>query len=319
VLNRPPPGRTPAVSSSSRSTPERMLARKETEPVRSAVAADLGLTAVKLKPAEFDQIRRLAHQQFGLDLKKGKEELVSARLGKMMRRHGFTSFGSYYEHVVADRSGEALIEMIDALTTNHTSFLREPAHFEFLENAVRVDFNGGPVRIWSAACSTGEEPYSIAFHLVNAGVAPSSARILATDISTRALDKARRGLYQAERLDHMPQHWGRRFLLQGEGEWKGWYKIKPEIAGMIEFRRLNLMEAFRGSEMFDVIFCRNVMMYFDRETQGDLVRRLAARLEPGGYFFIGHSESLNGFDHPLTYCRPATYRKGAARRGKGPA
>jgi len=282
----------------------------------SAAASDLTLTPVKLKASEFDQIRRLAHRLFGLDLKHGKEELVSARLGKMMRRYGFNSFGSYYDHVVRDSSGEALIEMIDALTTNHTSFLREPAHFEFLEEVVRSDFPGVPLRIWSAACSTGEEPYSIAFHLVNAGVPRSSAHIVATDISTRALDKARRGLYQAERLAQMPQTWNRRFLLQGDGEWKGWYKIKPEIAGMIEFRRLNLMEPFRGGETFHVIFCRNVMMYFDRETQGDLVRRLAERLEPGGYFLIGHSESLNGFEHPLTYCRPATYRKGAARRGK---
>jgi chemotaxis protein methyltransferase CheR len=270
----------------------------------------------ELKASDFDKIRRLAYQEFGLDLKQGKEELVSARLGKILRRGAFPSFASYYEHVVADRTGEALIEMIDALTTNHTSFLREPAHFEFLEEAARADFKATQtLRIWSAACSTGEEPYSIAFYLLNAGLAPSGFRVVATDISTRALAKARRAIYPAERFDQVPQPWRRRFLLQGDGDWKGWYKVKPEVTETVEFRRLNLMTPFAGNDTYHIIFCRNVMMYFDRKTQADLVNRMAARLEPGGYFFVGHSESLTGVDHPLTYCRPATYRNGRLRHG----
>lgn len=276
----------------------------------------IGLRTVVLKPAEFEQIRRLAYDEFGLDLKSGKEELVSARLGKLMRRGSFRSFTSYYDHVVADRTGEALIEMIDALTTNHTSFLREPAHFEFLEAAARTEFRGkGVLRIWSAACSTGEEPYSIAFYLMNAGLGPHDFRILATDISTRALAKAQRAVYPAERFDQVPQPWRQRFLLRGDGDWKGWFKIKPEVPSTIEFRRLNLVEPFPGRDTYHVIFCRNVMMYFDRKTQADLVNRLAGCLDPGGYLFVGHSESLSGVEHPLAYCRPAIYRNGRPRYG----
>jgi len=279
----------------------------------AAALTPAGVTA--LKPAEFERIRRLAHEQFGLDLKHGKEELVSARLGKLIRRGGFASFALYYDHVVADRTGESLIEMIDALTTNHTSFLREPAHFEFLERAAREEFRGlGVLRIWSAACSTGEEPHSIAFYLLNAGLALRDFRIRATDISTRALAKARRAVYPADRFDAVPPAWRKRFLLRGEGEWKGFYRVKPEISAAMDFERLNLIEPLADRGLYHVIFCRNVMMYFDRRTQGDLVNRLAGRLEPGGYLFVGHSESLSGVQHSLAYVRPAIYRNGRGRK-----
>ena len=279
-----------------------------------ADAADSG--TLRIKASEFEQIRRLAYQEFGLDLKNGKEELVNARLGKVMRGGAFPNFRSYFEHVVADSTGDALIELIDALTTNHTSFLREPAHFRFLEAALRTEFqHTGVLRIWSAACSTGEEPYSIAFSLLNAGLPPAAFRILATDISTRALAKANRGIYPAERFDQVPDAWRHRFLLRGEGESRGWFKIKPEVAAVIEFGRLNLIEALPPATPFQFIFCRNVMMYFDRQTQAGVVNRLAAQLEPGGYLFVGHSESLSGIQHPLTFCQPAIYRKGRARNG----
>ncbi len=281
----------------------------------TAAANAQAMRQVALKPSEFEQIRRLAYDEFGLDLKSGKEELVSARLGKLIRRGSFPSFSSYYDHVVADRTGESLIELIDALTTNHTSFLREPAHFEFLEQACRGEFRGaGVLRVWSAACSSGEEPHSIAFYLLDAGLQPRDFRIVATDISTRALAKGRKAVYPAERFDQVPQAWRQRFLLRGEGDWKGWYRVKPDVASTIDFRRLNLIEPFTGHETFHFIFCRNVMMYFDRKTQADLVNRLAACLEPGGYLFVGHSESLSGVEHPLAYVKPAIYRKGRARK-----
>ena len=283
----------------------------------TASSDPLGAHRIELKPAEFDKIRRLAYDKFGLDLKNGKEELVAARLGKLMRGQAFPSFSAYYDHVVADRTGEALIQMIDALTTNHTSFLREAPHFQFLEQAVNSEFQGvSTLRIWSAACSTGEEPYSIAFYLLNAGLAFSGYRILATDISMRALQKAQRAVYPAERFDQVPQPWCRRFLLQGEGNWKGWYRVKPEITNTVEFRRLNLMEPIRDADKYHVIFCRNVMIYFDRKTQTEVVNRLSACLEPGGYLFVGHSESLSGVEHSLTYCQPAIYRNGRARKGR---
>ena len=266
-----------------------------------------------LRPSEFEQIRKLAFDKFGLDLKQGKEELVSARLGKLIRNGGFATFSDYHDHVIGDGTGTALAEMIDALTTNHTSFLREPAHFDFLRKALTNEFRGvSPMRIWSSACSSGEEPYSIAFHMLEAGRAPGSFEILATDISTRALAKAQQAVYPLERFDLLPPDYRKRFLLLGEGQWKGWFKIKPEVMRSVEFRRLNLIEPLPTLPLFQVIFCRNVMIYFDRKTQAGLINRLARCLEPGGYLFVGHSESLNGLDQPLTYCRPAIYRNGPA-------
>ncbi len=265
---------------------------------------------LKLSAEEFRQISDLAYQRFGLDLKRGKEALVAARLGKKLRKLGFQTFGEYHRHVLADSTGEALIELIDALTTNHTCFLRERAHFEFLARAANEEFREvSTLRIWSAACSSGEEPYSIAMCLSEALKPPSRQyRIRATDISTRVLGAAARGVYPDVRFEEVPDAWRRAYLLRGQGESKGFYKIKPELAQRIEFDRLNLIEPFPQKGLFHVIFCRNVMMYFDKATQQDIVRRLGASLERGGYLFVGHSESLTGIEHALDYVRPATYR-----------
>jgi chemotaxis protein methyltransferase CheR len=275
------------------------------------------------RASEFAKIRRLAYEKFGLDLKHGKEELVAARLRRMMREGGFGSLEEYYHHVIEDASGEALIGMIDALATNFTSFLREPAHFEFLAREVVPGWQGRrEVRIWSAACSSGEEPYTLAFSLIEQLASGTALRILATDISTKALDKAQRGVYQAERFEGVPQGWLRSFLLRGEGASQGWYKVKPEVKRLIQFRRLNLIEPFPHTRPFALILCRNVMIYFDKPTQQAVVDKLAGCLEPGGYLFVGHSESLAGSHPGLEYVRPAIYRKpldGAPphRRGRG--
>lgn len=280
--------------------------------MNEAIQAESG--ALQLKPAEFRQISQLAHQRFGLELKAGKEALVAARLGKKLRQGGFTSFEEYYRHVVADRTGDALIDLIDALTTNHTSFLRERAHFDFLARAVAEEFKDIPtLEVWSAASSSGEEPYSIAMCLLDtlsrAGGRKRTFRVLATDISTRVLGIARRGVYNAERFRELPEIWRKAFLLRGTGASHGLYKIKPEVAAMVTYERLNLIEPFPHQRLFHVIFCRNVMMYFDKATQEDIVRRLGQCLEPGGYLLVGHSESLTGIGHELKYVRPATYRK----------
>jgi chemotaxis protein methyltransferase CheR len=265
-----------------------------------------------LKPREFEQIRHLAHEKFGLDLRHGKEELVAARLGKLIRTGGFGSFDEYYRYVVVDASGEALTGMIDALATNFTSFLREPKHFEFLAAAVLAGWmDRGEIRVWSAACSTGEEPYTLALTLLDtlSGASHGAIRVLATDISTRALDAARKGVYPKERFQDFPQAWLPKYLLKGEGPSTGFYRVKPEVRRLIEFRRLNLIEPFVHPQPFAAIFCRNVMIYFDTLTQTDLVERLAACLEPGGYLFVGHAESLAGARSNLEYVRPAVYRK----------
>jgi chemotaxis protein methyltransferase CheR len=266
-----------------------------------------------LSAKEFDQIRRLAYDQFGLELRDGKEQLVSTRLTKLVRRLGLVSFQQYYDYLLADRTGDALPAMIDALTTNHTSFFREPAHFDFLRSTVLPQLETRrQISIWSAACSTGEEPYSIAFCLLehfSQRLQPPSIQILATDISNRVLASAQRAAYQEERFSSLPMAEIKPFLLRGVGNWKGWYRIKPSVRDLIEFRRQNLMDSFSQIGSHPLIFCRNVMIYFDQSTQEALVSRLADCLEPGGYLFIGHSESLNRISHGFEYVQPAIYRK----------
>jgi len=263
-----------------------------------------------LSQSEFDQITELAYRTCGIDLKNGKQELVQARLAKKIRQGKFGSFKQYYEHVVADRTGEELIALLDALTTNFTSFLREAAHFDFLRKTI-VPGLSGQIRIWSAACSTGEEPFTIAISLLEELGMPAASRIhiLASDISTRALATAERAAYEAERFKDFPKDWAGKYLLRGSGQWEGWFRVKPTVRRLIEFQRLNLMEPFRPAQPFQVIFCRNVMIYFNKETQTQLVSRFASCLEPGGYLLIGHSESLTGLKHPYDYIKPAVYRR----------
>ena len=271
---------------------------------------DTRLVNEKLSPRELDQIADLAYKTCGIDLKHGKQELVQARLGKKIREGNFSSFREYYQHVEADRTGEELIALLDALTTNFTSFLRESVHFDFLRKTILPGLTG-PIRIWSAACSTGEEPYTIAFSLLEElGMAGAGRiHILASDISSRVLAAAERGAFEAERFSSVPEDWHRKYLLRGADRWQGWFRVKPAVRRMISFRRLNLMEALHPPQPFQVIFCRNVMIYFDKATQAQLVNRFAQCLEPGGYLMIGHSESLNGLKHPYDYVMPAVYRK----------
>jgi chemotaxis protein methyltransferase CheR len=272
----------------------------------------LQLHSSGLKAREFDQIRELAYQYCGLNIHAGKEELVAARLGKVMRELDIPTFAQYYQYVTSDKSGQALVVMIDALTTNHTSFFREPQHFEFLSNVILPALANRPrIDIWSAACSTGEEPYSLAMatlgHYEKTHV--PEIRIMATDISTRAIAAGELGVYPVERIQSMDRAVIKKYLLRGSGKSDGLCRIKPQVRGLVQFQRTNLMEPFPNIGMFSLILCRNIMIYFDAPTQEQLVRRLCQQLEPGGYLFIGHSESLNGISHPLKYVRPAIYRK----------
>lgn len=273
-----------------------------------------------LSEQEFEHVSLLAKQKFGLDLRRGKESLVCARLGKKMREANCKSFQEYFRHVSQDSSGTALINLIDALTTNHTSFLREPQHFDFLRKIATQRLAARErMDVWSAACSTGEEPYSICFYLLEEARkqsfnwAAGSIRILASDISTRALSAARQGIYAEERIQGLDEEWKRRYLLRGYGPQSGAYRIKPDVARMVEFRRLNLIEKLSLERRFQVIFCRNVMIYFDKATQQKVVSQLAEYLEPGGHLFVGHAESLTGVSHSLEYVRPAIYRKPGGR------
>ena len=256
---------------------------------------------------EIEMIQKLAFSAFGLDLRSGKEELITARIGKVMRKQSLATFGDYYNYVVADRSGVALAEMIDALTTNYTSFFRENAHFELLRNVI-IPARKSNIRIWSSACSSGEEPYSIAFCLQEAGFDTGSAEVIATDVSQKVLSEASAAIYKGDDLRALSPEDRRRYFLVGVGTNSGKFKVKPEIRRMVHFAPQNLIKPLNIDGNFDVIFCRNVMIYFNKQTQQEVVRRLQHKLKPGGYLLIGHSETLNGVGHALQYVSPAVYR-----------
>jgi len=270
-----------------------------------------------LRASEFELISKLAYRHFGLDLNPSKQGLVSARLNKQLRELGLRSFREYYDHVTSDLTGAAMTSMVDCLTTNHTSFFRELRHFDFLCKTIIPELKGRPhVHIWSAACSSGEEPYSIAMSLLEQPHAEADTRvkIMATDISTRVLEKARRGTYTTDRLNEIPPLMLQRYMQKTQGAGADSYTFKKNVRSMIEFRHLNLMDRLPDGCRYSVIFCRNIMIYFDKPTQQDLVRRLSAHLEDGGYLLIGHSESLNVISHELDYISPATYRKNRTSR-----
>jgi len=265
-----------------------------------------------LQASEFRQISGLAYEHFGLDLSNGKEGLVAARLGKKLRELKLPSFQAYLDYVKADRTGDALTSMVDLLTTNHTSFFREAKHFDFLRSTVLPQLEGRPtIDIWSAACSTGEEPYSIAMSLLEeAGpTALAKVRIKATDISTRVLETGRQGVYPEARFGDVPDALMRKYLLRGQRGSAGCFRFKDEVRSMIQFEHLNLMTKLPEGYKCSALFCRNIMIYFDKPTQQNLVARLSEHIEDGGYFFVGHSESLNGISHQLEFVAPATYRK----------
>jgi len=261
-----------------------------------------------LQERDFLRISRLAHHCFGLDLRDGKQTLVTARLSRLVRELGFTSFQQYCDYLLADRAGVALAVLADRLTTNHTSFFREATHFDFLCSTVLPALRTLPrVNIWSAGCSSGEEPYSIALSIL--GSVPhlaSRIAIRATDISTRMLERASAATYAADRIQAIPPALRSRYVLPAGVP--NTFRVAPAARNLVDFARHNLIDPFPALR-FSVIFCRNVMLYFDRPTHQSLVQRLAAHLEPGGFLFIGHTDSLNGIDHPLQTAGPAVYRK----------
>jgi len=281
--------------------------------VRRETAAVVQYDIRPMSGTEFARIRQLAFDTCGMDFAESKKEMIALRLDRNLRKLGLSSYEEYYLHVRDDVSGSALREFIDSLATNHTNFLREADHFAFLrEKFARVSPNPGrPVRIWSAACSTGEEPYSIAMTMLDQrrGDWKPVFQILASDISTRALTAAQSGVYAKDRLRDLPPSWLSEFFESGSGRWAGWMKVKKAIRDTIRFERFNLLDNADGFGTFDVIFCRNVMLYFGRATQQGIVSRMTERLNLGGYLLTGHTESLIGINHNLVYVQPAAYQR----------
>ena len=275
------------------------------------------LHSTELNRAQFEQISRRVYDVCAINLQPGKEGLVKSRLVKRLRTLNLTSFDGYLQYVDNDRSGRELAIMIDVLTTNKTNFFREPQHFDFLcENILpKLKSTEGErrIRIWSAGCSYGKEPYTIAMLMREQipDIDRCDARILATDISARVLERARAGVYDEEEdvTEEVAPRMLQKYFTSTRANQTRAYQVNDKLKSMIRFARLNLMDAWPMKGPFDVIFCRNVMIYFDKATQRELVHRFWELLAPGGHLFVGHSESLTASSREFKYVQPAVYVK----------
>lgn len=271
----------------------------------------------QLTEKEFKDLRDFIYEYAGINLTDQKRALVVGRLQKVLAREGFSTFAQYYDYVRSDRTGKAVEELINRISTNHTFFFREKAHFDYLQSTVlpevttRIAHAGQKdLRLWCAAAATGEEPYTLAMVLrefFGQQYGQWKAGMLATDISTQALAAAQKALYPDERMAHTPQNLRNKYFQHlGPDQWA----VRDELKRDVVFRRFNLMSTrwpFKGK--FHIVFCRNVMIYFDQVTRNRLAKMFHEFMHPGGYFFIGHSETLGREDCPFEYVMPAVYRK----------
>lgn len=269
---------------------------------------------------DFSRLSEVIYRECGIKMSEGKKVMLEARLRRRLRDLCMQSFAEYCDYVLSPRGIEnELFLMINEVTTNKTDFFREPRHFEYLVNTalpqvMRVDGAGTrrSLNIWSAGCSTGEEPYTLAMVLSAFAEQYGSLKfmILATDISTKVLQKATRAIYEMKAVEPVPAAMKKKYLLRSKDRNRDLVRIAPELRALVRFRRLNFMEGdFGMREPMDIIFCRNVIIYFDRPTQERLLNRFCEHLLPGGYLFMGHSETLNGLDVPLTPVGSTVYRK----------
>ncbi len=265
---------------------------------------------IELSDLEFSKFQNFIFQEAGITLSDSKKALVSGRLEKRLRHHKLGSYAEYFS-LLSNRRDAIEVQMaVDLLTTNETYFFREPKHFDFLRKVAQdaPRDSSQPWRVWSAACSSGEEVYSIAMVLADC-MGTQSWEVLGSDISTRVLARARHGHYPMERTVHTPPDYLRRFCLRGIGVEEGTMLVQRSLRQRVQFAQVNLDKALPNVGMFDVIFLRNVMIYFSNETKRRVVARLIAQLRPGGYFLISHSETLNDVTSQLQVVMPSVYRK----------
>lgn len=258
---------------------------------------------------ELADIGQLLHGLTGIALAPRKKHLVSGRLNKRLRHYGLSNYSQYYKLVTGQENDGELQVMVDLLTTNETYFFREPAHFEFLADTVLPELRGGSlVRAWSAASSSGEEAYSLAMVMSDAlGTMPWE--ILGSDISTEVLNSARNGIYSFERVRGLPQEMLTKHCLKGVRSQQGTFNIDRKLRNKVEFRQINLNQSLPAFGSFDIIFLRNVLIYFDMETKQKIVARVLRALKPGGYFFISHAESLHNISSEVQMVRPSIFQK----------
>jgi chemotaxis protein methyltransferase CheR len=268
------------------------------------------MAAAMITEREFMQFQRFIYDAAGITMANGKQALVSGRLSKRLAHYQLDSFSDYLR-LLESRAQPAELQMaVDLLTTNETYFFREPKHFALLrELATEARDKGRGLRVWSAASSSGEEPYSIGMVLADVMGLDGAWEVLGTDISTRVLQRARSGHYPMERVAQMPQNYLKKFCLKGQGSEAGTMLIERALRQRVQFQHLNLNAPLPRIGSFDVIFLRNVMIYFNMETKRQVVARLLAQLRPGGYFLIGHSETLNEINETLVAAAPSIYRK----------
>ncbi len=262
-----------------------------------------------LKHHEFVWIKEYLYKNAGIVLNDSKQALVSGRLDKRLRHHGFSSYSEYFHLFGKPGFEQETVMAIDLLTTNETYFFREQKHFEFLQNELFARAPAGrPLRFWSAASSSGEEAYTLAM-LAAEFARTSQWEIIGTDLSTRVLEKARSGLYPLNATEKIPTPYLKKYCLKGSGQYEGFLLIDTALRNRVKFLKANLIEKLPDLGSFDVIFLRNVMIYFDMPTKQRLVERIQQYLRPGGYFIISHSESLNGMNHALQMISPSIYQR----------
>jgi chemotaxis protein methyltransferase CheR len=267
---------------------------------------------------DLGRLRTLIHAQSGINLSVEKKTMLELRLRPRLRSLKVNSYREYCEYVFSGPGQrEEMVHLLDAVTTNKTDFFREPDHFEFLTSRavpemIQRNPSGRPLLVWSAGCSSGEEPYTLAMVLseyVNAHPG-FRFRVLATDLCTTVLTAASVGIFSAKELAPVPEELRQRYFLRSRDPKSDQLRVVPELRDLIEFRRLNFMDSDYGlGEKVDILFCRNVIIYFDRATQEQMLRKLTRQLAPGGFAFLGHSETLHAFDVPLAPVGPAVYRK----------
>lgn len=251
---------------------------------------------MKITEKQFRTFSELVYHECGINLHEGKQQLLQARLSKRLRKTGIKSVKDYLR--VLEQDEKELINFLDAVSTNHTFFFRESHHFNCLEES--------HLNIWCAACSSGEEPYSVAIYCLERGFRPT---ILATDISTNVLKMGDRAIYPSERAKNVPRSALKKYFQKGQGKWEDFIRVKDEPRRMVTFRRFNLVTDAPPIREFDVIFCRNVLIYFDNQVKERVINRLYDVLKWNGYFIIGGAESLNSIQHAYKYIKPSIYRK----------
>jgi chemotaxis protein methyltransferase CheR len=271
----------------------------------------------KLTDAEFEKLSRFIHSQYGIKMPPVKKIMLQSRLQKRLRALGIISFKLYIDYVFSPEGQDEIIHMMDVVSTNKTDFFRESAHFDFMKKTVMPEFLADKsqfrtIKIWSAGSSSGEEAYTIAMVLADYKMINPNFdyQIYGTDLSTRILKTAIEGIYSERRIEDLPIEIKKRYFLKSKERNKQLVRVIPELRKKTTFERLNFMaDTYPVTEMFDIIFCRNVLIYFDRQTQESVISKLCRNLKHDGYFFLGHSESITGINVPLKHIQPTIFRR----------